>query len=128
MWSDRKLTCCGEFRLLLFELKLCTFYASPPKTELKKKKKKKKTTTTPTKTSLENISSRYLNNFLIISIRSTCSMWTNYPVTEQVEMTFNLRQRMKKFTVMCSRSLRNLNLVISRCCLAEYGESMYQNF
>ena len=53
------------------------------------------TTATPTKTSLENISSRYLYYFAMIPIRSACTMWPNYPVTEQVGKAFKLRQRMK---------------------------------
>ena len=56
-------------------------------------------------TSLENISSRYLYYFTIISIRSTCKVRLNYPVTEQVGTAFKLRQRMKNLT------LEPLNLV-----------------
>ena len=62
-----------------------------------------------------------------ISIRSTCTIWPNYPVTEHVETAFKLRQRMKK-ALSCAHVLhKTLNLVISRCCLAEYGEEMFQN-
>ena len=85
------------------------------------------TTATPTKMSLENISSRYLYYFAIIPIRSTCTMWPNYPVTEQVETAFKLRQRLKNLPSCAHVFHKTLNLVISRCCLAENGEGMCQN-
>ena len=85
------------------------------------------TTATATKTSLENISSRYFYYFAIIPIRSTCTMWPNYPVTEQVETAFKLRQRMENLPSCAHVLNKTLNLVNSRCCLAEYGEEMYQN-
>ena len=79
--------------------------------------KKEKTTATPTKTSLPNIISRYLYCFAIIPIRPTCTMWPNYPATEQVRTAVKLRQRMKN-TPSCAHVLhKTLNLVISRCCL-----------
>ena len=53
------------------------------------------TTKTRTKTSLESISSRYLRYFAIIQIRSTCTMWVNYPGTKLVEMAFKIRKRIK---------------------------------
>ena len=83
---------------------------------------------TATKTSLENISSRYFYYFASIPIRSTCTMWSNYPETEQVGTGFKSETENEKLTVVCSRSLQNLDFVISRCCLAEHGEEMYQNF
>ena len=46
--------------------------------------------------------------FAIIPIRSLCTMWPNYPVTERVGTAFKLIQRKGKFTVMCSRSSQNL--------------------
>ena len=81
-----------------------------------------------TKNSLENISSRlYLYYFAIIPIRSTCTMWPNYPVTEQVGTAFKLRQKIKNLP-SCAHGLhKTLNLVISRCCLAEHGEEKYEN-
>ena len=45
--------------------------------------------------SLENISSRYLYYLAIMPIRSTFTMWPNYPVREHVETAFKLRQGMK---------------------------------
>ena len=52
-------------------------------------------------------------------------MWPNYPVTEQVETAFKLRQRLKKL-LSCSYVLhKTLNLVISRSCLAEQGGEMH---
>ena len=85
------------------------------------------TTATATKTSLENISSRYLYYFTIIPIRSTCTMWPNYPVTEQVGTKFRLRQRMENLPSCVHVLHKTLNLVISRCCLAEHGEEMHQS-
>ena len=58
---------------------------------------------TPTKTSLENISWRYLYYFAIIPIRSTCTMWPNYPVTEPVGTAFT-----EVDTVAYSRVSQNL--------------------
>ena len=63
---------------------------------------------TATKTWPENTSSRYLYYFAIIPILSTCTMWPNHPVTEKLGTAFKLGQRMKKITVMCSRSPQNL--------------------
>ena len=65
-------------------------------------------TATATKTSLENISSRYFYYFAIIPIRSTCTMWPNYPVTEQVGTGLKFETENEKLTVVCSRSLQNL--------------------
>ena len=71
--------------------------------------------------------SRYLYYFAIIPIRSTCTMWPNYPVTEQVETAFKLRERLKNVP-SCGHVLhKTLNLVISRCGLAAHGGEMYQN-
>ena len=82
------------------------------------------TTATPTKTSLENVSSCYLYYFALISIRSTSTMWPNYPITELVGTVFKLAQKMKNL-LSCAHALhKTLNLGISRCCLAE---EMYQN-
>ena len=51
----------------------------------------------------------------------------NYPVTERVGTAFKLIQR-KGNLRSCAHVLhKTLNLVISRCCLADYGEEMYQN-
>ena len=58
---------------------------------------------TPTKTSLENIRWRYLYYFAIIPIRSTCTMWPNYPVTEPVGTAFTEVE-----TVAYSRVSQNL--------------------
>ena len=81
----------------------------------------------PRKTSLENMSSRYSYFFAIIPIRPICTMWPNYPVTEQVGMAFKFKQRMKNLP-WCAHVLhKTLNLVISRCRLAECGEEMYKN-
>ena len=55
---------------------------------------KDNTTATLTKSSLENISSRYLYYFAIIPIRSICKMC---PVTEQVGTAFKSRQRIKLY-------------------------------
>ena len=41
-------------------------------------------------------------------------MWPNYPVSENGGQVARVLHK-------------TLNLVISRCCLAEYGEEMYQN-
>ena len=50
-------------------------------------------------------------------------MWPNYPVTEQVGTAFKLKN-----LPSCAHALHKaLNLVISRCGLAERGEEMYQN-
>ena len=63
-------------------------------------------TTTATKTSLENIGSRYSYNFAIFPIHLTCTMWPNSNRTGgngvQVE-TEN-----ETFSVVCSRSPQNL--------------------
>ena len=79
-----------------------------------------------TKTSL--ISSRlYLYYFVIIPIRSTCTMWPNYPVTEEVGTAFKLIQGIK-YLPLCAHGLhKTLNLVSSRCCLAEDGDEKYEN-
>ena len=82
---------------------------------------------TPTKTWLENISSRCLHFFAIIPIPSSCTMCSNYPVTERVGTAFKLTEKMKKL-LSCAHVIHNtLNMVILRCCLAEYGEEMNQN-
>ena len=52
------------------------------------------------------------------------TMWPNYPGREQVEMAFKLRQRMKNLPPYTHVLPKTLNLVISRCCVAEYGEEM----
>ena len=73
------------------------------------------------------MSSRYLYYFAIIPIRSICTMWLNYQVTEKLGTAFKLRQRMKTL-LSCAHVLhKTLSLVISRCCLAEHGEEMSQN-
>ena len=66
------------------------------------------TTPTPTKTSLENISSLYLHYLVIFPIRTTCTMWPNYPVTEQVGTTFKLRQKMKNLSLFAHVHKKNL--------------------
>jgi len=38
-----------------------------------------------------------------------------------------VQEEKRKFTVVCSRSTKTLNLAISRCCFAEDGKEMYQN-
>ena len=82
---------------------------------------------TATKTPLENITSRYFNYFAIIPIRSTCTMWPNYLATEKVGTVFKLRQRIKTLPSFSDVLPKTLNFVISRRCLAEDGEKMYQN-
>ena len=80
-------------------------------------------------TSNKNINSRYLYCFVIIPIRSTCTMyWPNYPVTEQVEKAFKLGQSMKNLPSCACVLYKTLKLVISysRCCFVDYGEEMYQ--
>ena len=65
------------------------------------------TTATPTKTSLENISSRHLHYFAIIPIRSLCAMWPNYPEKEQVRTGpgkgLQVETENERLTVMCSQ-------------------------
>ena len=53
-------------------------------------------------------------------------MLPNYPVREQVGAAFELRQRMKHLPSCAHVLHKTLNLVISRRCLTEYGEDMYQ--
>ena len=48
------------------------------------------------------------------------------PVTEQVEMAFKLRQRLKNLSSFAYFFTKTFNLVISRRCLADDGEEMYQ--
>ena len=79
------------------------------------------------KTPLENISSRNLYCFLIISIRSPCIMWLSYSATEQVGTVFLLAQRMQNLPSGVHLLHNTLNLVISRCCFAQDGEEMYHN-
>ena len=81
---------------------------------------------TATKTPLENITSRYFNYFAIIPIRSTCTMWPINPA-EKVGAALKLRQRMKTLSSFAHVLQKILNLVISRRCLPEDGEEMYQN-
>ena len=52
---------------------------------------------TPTKTSLENITSRCLHFFAIIPIRSSCTMCANYPATEQVGTALKMTERIKNY-------------------------------
>ena len=73
------------------------------------------------------ICSRYLYFFVIILIRSTCSVWRNYPVIERVGKAFKFKQRMKNLPSRAHVLHKTPNLAISRCCLAEFGEEMYQN-
>ena len=75
----------------------------------------------------ENITSRFLFFFVIIPVRSTCTMWPNYPVTERVRTAFKLIQRKENLPSCAHVIHKTLNLVISRCCLAKYGEELYQN-
>ena len=76
---------------------------------------------------LENISWHYLYYFAIIPIHSTCKVWLNYPVTEQVRMVLKFRQRIK-YLLTCAHVLhKTLNLGFSCCRLVEYSEEMYQN-
>ena len=63
---------------------------------------------TPTKTSLENISSRCLHFFAVIPIPSSCTMCSNYPVTERVGTALNLTERMKNVLPMRSRYPQHL--------------------
>ena len=66
----------------------------------------------------ENVAwKRYLYNFVIIPIRSTCAMWPNYPVTEQVETAFKLRQRLKNLPSCTHVLLKTLNLVMAEFIL-----------
>ena len=70
---------------------------------------------------------RDLYYFVTIPIRSNCTMRSKYLVTEQVETACKLRQRMKNLP-SCTHVLhKTLNKVVSRFCLAKYGEEMYQN-
>ena len=55
-------------------------------------------------------------------------MWLNYPVTELVGMEFKLRQRLKNLPSCAHILHKALNLVISRCGLAEHDGEMYQKF
>ena len=84
-------------------------------------------------------------SFASIPIRSTCTMWPNSPVTEQVGTAFNLynvaelssnrtggngaqvETENEKFTVMCSSSPQNLEFGHFTLLFAEHGEKMYQN-
>ena len=77
------------------------------------------TTATPTKTSLENITSRYLHYIVIIPIRSNCTMWPIYRTigTELVGTTFKLRQRIENSPSFAHILHKTLNLVISPSCL-----------
>ena len=75
-------------------------------------------------TSLEKLNLRYLYYFAIIPIRSTCTMWPNYSVTEQVETAFKLRQRLTNLPSRAHVLHKALNLVISRWGLAEHGGKM----
>ena len=62
----------------------------------------------------------YSNSFNFIT------MWPIYLITEQVGKAFKLIQRMNNLP-LCTHVLhKTLNLFLSRCCLAEYGEQMYQ--
>ena len=82
---------------------------------------------TPTKTPLENISSRCLHFFAVIPIPSSCTMCSNYPVTARVGTALNLTERMNNL-LSCAHVIHNtLNMVILQCCLAGYGEEMNQN-
>ena len=72
-----------------------------------------------------NISLRFLYFFAIIPIHSTCRMRTNYPVTERVGTAFKLIQRKENLPSCAHVFHKILNLVISRCCLAKYGEENY---
>ena len=38
-----------------------------------------------------------------------------------------VRKKKEDFAIIRSRSLENMNLVISRCCFAEDGKEMFQN-
>ena len=77
--------------------------------------------------SLENTSSCYLYYFEVIPIRSTFTMWPNYPVTEQVGTEFKLTQRMENVPSCAHVLHKTLNMAISRCYLDKYGEEMYQD-
>ena len=48
-------------------------------------------------------------------------------LTEQVGKAFKLKQRIKNFTSHVNVLHKTLNLAISRCCLAEHGEELYEN-
>ena len=64
---------------------------------------------------------------MIILIHSACSVWPYYPVTEWVGKAFKFKQRMKNLPSCAHVLHKTPNLAISRCCLAEFGEEMYQN-
>ena len=84
------------------------------------------TTATPTKTSLENMTSRYLHYIVIIPSRSTCTMWPIYRTigTELVGTTFKLRQRIENSPSFAHILHKTLNLVISPNCFAKDDEEM----
>ena len=76
---------------------------------------------------LENIGTRYLYCFATVPIPSPCTMWPNYRVIGLVFTAFKLRRTIK-YLLSCTNILdKTLKLVISSCCLAEYGEEIYQN-
>ena len=66
------------------------------------------TTATPTKTPLENINLHFQNCFAFILTSSTCIMWPNYPGAEFVENRGQVQIEKGNFTVVCLRSLQNL--------------------
>ena len=61
--------------------------------------------------SLENISSRYLYLFAIFPTRSTCTIWPNYPVTEQMRTAFKVRRRMENLPSCAHVLHKTMNLV-----------------
>ena len=76
-------------------------------------------TATPTKTSLEN------------QVRVICTTSRLFQFIEllkrgrQVGTAFKLRGRMKNIPSCTHVPYETSNLIISRCCSAEYGEEMY---
>ena len=60
----------------------------------------------------------------IILTRSTSTQTTNYPGTKLVGVVFKKINPPSRVYVLH----KTLNLVISRCCFAEDGKEMYQNF
>ena len=86
------------------------------------------TIVTPTKTSLEN--NYYFTSCVLLRhylTRSTSTETANYPGTKLVGVVFKLRKRMKNSPWCVCILHKTLNLLISRCCVVEDGNEMYQN-
>ena len=80
------------------------------------------------KTSLEHITLFRLCYFAIVLAISTFTKTTNYTGNKLVGVAFKLRKRMKNSPSCVHVLHKTLNSVISRCCFAEDGREMYQNY